>query len=127
MVLNTNLFCSYNVILSLLRKFGLIMEYRKMEVFHFSRSHGVFNPPFLDLMPLGGPILYSKNTWCYLGFIFDQKLLFQQHINFYANKTISTIKYIKMLENSSRGLTPIQKRHLFRYYVLLIVLYSFQL
>ena len=75
-VLNVNLFCSYNIISSLLGKFGLIMKHRKTEVFHFSRSHRVFNPPSLDLMPLGGPILYPKNTWHYLGFIFNQKLLF---------------------------------------------------
>jgi len=36
-VLNTNIFCSYNVISSLLRKFRLIIEHRKTEVFYFSR------------------------------------------------------------------------------------------
>ena len=38
---NTNLFCSYNIISSLLMRFSLVVEYRKTEVFHFSRSHGV--------------------------------------------------------------------------------------
>ena len=38
------------------------MEHRKTEVFHFSKLHRVFNPSFLDLTPLGGPILYPKNT-----------------------------------------------------------------
>ena len=75
-VLNTNIFCSYNVISYLPGKFGLIMEHRKTEVFYFSRLHEVFNPPSLNLIPLGGPILYPKNTWCYLGFIFNWKLLF---------------------------------------------------
>jgi len=79
-------------------------------MFHFSRSHGVLNPPPLDLMPLGGPILCPKSTWHYLRFIFDQKLLFQQHIDFYTNKTILTIKCMKILGNSLRGLVPIQKR-----------------
>ena len=29
---------------NLLDKFGLVIEYSKTEVFHFSRSHGPFNP-----------------------------------------------------------------------------------
>ena len=40
-VYNMNLFCSYNVISSLLGKFRLIIEYGKIEMFHFSRSHSV--------------------------------------------------------------------------------------
>ena len=126
-VSNMNIFCSYNIILSLFRKFRLTMEHRKTEVFHFSRSQGVFNPLLLNLTPLEGPILYSKNTWCYLGFIFDWKILFCQHINFYAIKAISTIKCMIMLGNSSRRLIPIQKRCLYRCCILLITLYCFQL
>jgi len=30
---NSNLFCSYNVMSSLLKQFGLVIKYRKMEVF----------------------------------------------------------------------------------------------
>jgi len=37
-VSNANLFCSYNIVSNLLTKFGLVMEYRKTEVFHFSRQ-----------------------------------------------------------------------------------------
>ena len=125
--MDANLFCSYNVIFSFLTKFGLIIKYRKTKVFYFSRSQRVFDPPSLNLTSLGGLILCPKNTWYYLGLISDQKLSFQQHIDFYTNKVISTIKYIKMLENSSKGLDSIQKRHLYRCYILFIVLYSFQL
>ena len=35
--LNVNLFCSYNVISSLLMKFGFVVEHGKTEVFHFTR------------------------------------------------------------------------------------------
>jgi len=103
---NSLLFCSYNITSSILGRFGLIMEYRKIEVFHFSRSHGVFDPPLLDLSVLGGPILYPKSIWKYLGFIFDRNLSFWQHINFYANKAISTVKCMKILRNSVQGLNP---------------------
>ena len=66
--LNVSLFYSYNVISSLLTKFSLVVKHGKTEVFHFTRLHGAFNPPPLDLTPIGGPILLSKNTWQYLGF-----------------------------------------------------------
>jgi len=124
---NTNLFCCYNITLSLLMKCGLVVEHEKTDIFHFSRSHGAFNPPPLDLSSLERPVLLPKETWRYLGFIFDYKLTFRSHIDFYANKAISTIKCIKLLGNSSRGINPLQKRRLYRYYILLIMLYSFLL
>jgi len=98
---NSHLFCSYNVMTKLLKKFGLIVEHSKTEVFHFNKSHGVFNPPPLDLMPIEGTILWPKNTWKYLGFIFDRKLSFHQHVNFYSNKVMSTVKCMKILSNSN--------------------------
>jgi len=61
-VSNSWLFCSYNIMTNLLDKFGLIVEHSKTEVFHFSRSHGPFNPPPLDLSPLGRLILSPKNS-----------------------------------------------------------------
>ena len=73
---NSNLFCSYCVMSHLLEQFSLVIKYGKTEVFHFSRSHGVFYPLFLDLSILGEPILHLKETWYYLGFIFDRKLSF---------------------------------------------------
>ena len=56
-------FCSYNIISSLLDQFGLVIEYGKTEVFHFSRSYGFFNSPLLDLSPIRGPVLFLKTTW----------------------------------------------------------------
>jgi len=68
---NMNLYCSYNVISTLLMRFGLVVEYGKTEGFYFSRLYGAFNPPPLDLTLLGGSTLLSKTTWQYLGFFFD--------------------------------------------------------
>ena len=59
---NMNLFCSYNLISSLLTRFSLVVEHRKAEVFHFSRSHGAFNHSPLDLTAIGGPILLPKTS-----------------------------------------------------------------
>ena len=113
--------------LILLSKFGLQVEHSKTEVFHFSRSYSSFSPPPLDLSSIGGPLLIPKDTWKYLGFIFDRKLYFHKHINYYANKAISTAKCMKILGNSTRGLNPQQKCLLYRSCALYIALYGFQL
>ena len=126
---NIHLFCSYNVLSKLLDNFGLIIEHAKTEIFHFNKSHGIFNPPPLDLSPIGGPTLRPKDTWKYLGFIFDRKLMFHQHIDHYLNKAILTVKCMKLLGNSSssQGINSIQKQQLYRCCILPIALYSFQL
>ena len=126
-LLNTHLFSSYNVALIILLKFGLQVEHSKTEVFHFSRYHSTFNPSPLDLSSIGGPLLIPKDTWKYLGFIFDRKLCFHKHINYYANKAISIVKCMKILSNLTRGLNPQQKHLLYRSCALPIALYGFQL
>ena len=56
-VSNSQLFCSYNILSKLLISFGLVIEHSKTEIFHFSKSQGVFSLPPLDLSLLGGLIL----------------------------------------------------------------------
>jgi len=124
---NSQLFCSYNILSNLLISFGLVIKHSKTEIFHFSRSQGLFNPPPLDLSPLGGPILRPKDSWKYLDFIFNCKLAFHKHIDHYANKAISTVKCMKLLGNLSRGINPFQKCLLYRCCILPIALYGFQL
>ena len=60
--LNSNLFCSYQIISLLLEQFGLAIEHRKTEVFHFSSTHSIFNPSLLDLSILGGSMLQPKKN-----------------------------------------------------------------
>jgi len=121
---NTNLFCSYDIISSLFSQFGLVIKHDKLKVFHFSRLAKKIN---LDLCSLKGLILYLKDIWCYLEFFFDKKLSFCQHIYYYANKALSTIKSMKMLGNFTRGLSLTHKQLFYRMCVLLIALYRFQL
>ena len=61
-ILNSQLFCSYNVLSNLLTDFGLVIEHGKTEIFHFTRLHGEFNPPPLNLSPLRGPVLCPKDS-----------------------------------------------------------------
>ena len=56
-ITNSHLFCSYNILSKLLDSFGLVIKHSKTEIFHFSRSQGVFNLSPLDLSPLREPIL----------------------------------------------------------------------
>ena len=126
-VSNSHLFYSYNIVSSILDKFGLVLEHGKMEVFYFSRAQETFNSSSLDLSMISGPILKPKDTWGYLGFIFDRKLSFHQHINFYANKAVSTVKCMKILGNSIWGLISQQKQLLYKSCILPITLYGFQL
>jgi len=59
---NSHFFCCFNIFSNLLEKFSLVVEHSKTEIFHFNRSHSPFNPPLLDLFPLGGSILCPNNT-----------------------------------------------------------------
>ena len=124
---NYHLFCSYNIMIILLEKFGLIVEHFKTEVFHFNRSQDSFNLLPLNLSPIGGTVLWPKNMWKYLGFIFDRKLFSYQYVNFYFNKAMSMVKCMKILSNSNWSINPIQKCLLYRTCVLPIALYGFQL
>jgi len=47
---------------SLLMRFGLIVEYGKTEVFHFSRLQEAFNPSPFNLSAIEEPILLSKDS-----------------------------------------------------------------
>ena len=98
---NALLSSSYNIASNLLSKFSLIIEHSKTNIFYFSRSRRMFNPPSLNFSFLRGPTLHPKDTQRYLGFIFDRNLSFQQYIDFYANKIMSTVKYMKILGNST--------------------------
>jgi len=60
-IFNTRLFSSYNIASKLLSKFGLLVEHSKTKVFHFSRSHGAFNPP-LSIYHLLAALCLSQRT-----------------------------------------------------------------
>ena len=124
---NSILQSSHSIISSLFENFGLIIEHDKSEVFHFFRATKKSELPLLDLSPAGSSILNPKDVWQYLRFFFDKKLSFRYHTHYYANKAISTINSIKMLGNSTRGLSPVHKYLLYRTCVLPITLYELQL
>src|SRR3712207_3843432 len=52
---------------------------------------------------------------------------FRKHVEFYCTKALTTVKAMAMLGNSSRGITPLQKRLLYRSCVLPLATYGSRL
>ncbi|CAA7270835.1 unnamed protein product [Cyclocybe aegerita] len=65
-----------------------------------------------------------KAFWRYLGFYFDRGLTFQEHVRYYATKAFTTVQAMRMLGNSTRGLSPKQRRLLYRSCVVPIATYA---
>jgi len=105
---------------------GLIIEYSKTELFYFTKDRHPPNPS-IDLLLVEGSIISPKPIWRYPGLYFDCRLNFNYHMHFYVTKCLFTLSTMKILENSSRGLLPIQKHLLYRTCILPIALYGFQL
>ena len=120
------LYSSYRVVTDLMVTFGLVMEHDKSEIFHFSRAHNDLNPE-LDLSAISALTLKPKTYWRYLGFYFDRRLFFKEHVQYYSTKALFTVKAMGMLGNSTRGLLPLQKHLLYRSYVVPIATYGFRL
>ncbi|CAA7270785.1 unnamed protein product [Cyclocybe aegerita] len=86
--------------------------------------------PLLDLgyaLHAGATPLKPKTYWRYLGFYFDRGLTFHEHIRYYATKAFTTVQAMRMLRNSTRGLSPKQWCLLYRSCVVPIATYSYRL
>ena len=116
--------------------FGLLFEDSKTELFHSrpymtqSRGKRIFNgnlPSCTIRGPTGDPItICPSKRWCYLGSIFDLYLKYSPHVDWWTNKAHSTLRAMKMLSNSVRGLTPSNKRRMYLTVVLPVLTYGFQ-
>jgi hypothetical protein len=114
---------------NLLTEFGLVLEHDKSELFHFSRKPGDENPSLnLSYQPYteGNP-LKLKAYWRYLGFYFDRKHSFKEHVQYYSTKALTMVQAMGMLGNSNRGLLPMQKRLLYRTCILPMATYGYRL
>jgi hypothetical protein len=104
---------------------GLVMEHDNNKLFHFTRARtGWDRPinlgfaPFMDETPLK-----PNRFWHYLGFFFDRKLTFQEHVQYYTTKSYTTVVVMRMLGNSAWGLSPKNKWILYHACVLPIATY----
>jgi hypothetical protein len=96
-------------------KIGLVLEPAKTELMHFAPYlldrlgkpiyNGAYPAMDLGVAPFTGDTLLRPSlVWRYLGFFFDPKLSFSAHVDFYVNKALSTLKALRMLGNSVKGL-----------------------
>lgn len=116
----------------LFAKVGIIIEDDKSELFHFSKTRSpVADLPPVDLgfPPFTGttPLRQKGRFFRYLGFYFDMKLTFHQHVQMYANKALGKVTSLPMLGDSSRGLDAKNRRLLYRSCVLPIMTYGAEL
>jgi hypothetical protein len=119
---------AYGIMFDLLTEFGLVLEHDKSELFHFFRKPGDDNLSLdLGYQPYteGNP-LKPKTYWRYLGFYFDHKLSFKEHVQYYSTKALTMVQAMEMLGNSNRGLLPIQKCLLYRTCVLPVAMYGYR-
>ena len=120
---------TYPVLLHLFVAIGLVLEHSKTEYFIFDHSHSNYSPPIdLGYAPYTGKNILKPNLyWKYLGFYFDCKLLFHDHVHYYSTKALSSVKAMKMLGSSTQGLPPREKHLLYRSCVLPIATYGYHL
>ncbi|CAA7267775.1 unnamed protein product [Cyclocybe aegerita] len=108
---NVGLRKAYKIIYLLFVAFALVLEHDKTELFHFSCRRDAYNPSLdLGYAPhTGATPLKPKTYWRYLGFYFDRRLTFHEHVLYYATKAFTTVQAMRMLGNSTRGLSPKQR------------------
>jgi hypothetical protein len=85
---------AYGFVHNAFSSLGLVLEHDKSEAFHFSHAQRFSNPAIdLGFAPYGEATpLKPKPIWRYLGFFFDRKLLFREHVRFYSTKAFTTVK-----------------------------------
>ena len=106
----------YLSLLEQLHRLGLSAETDKLELMHF-RQRRKKDTGWSNTEPLGSSlhinseqgeklIIKAKTSMRYLGFYFDPKLSFREHIRFYTTKGMSVVATLSALGNSVRGLSP---------------------
>jgi len=73
---------------------------------------------------MGDTLLGPKLYWRYLGFYFDHKLLFWEHIHYYTTKALTTVQALGMLGNSNRGVLVAHKCLLYHTCMVLVATYG---
>ncbi|CAA7270631.1 unnamed protein product [Cyclocybe aegerita] len=105
---NVGLCKAYKIIYLLFIAFALILEHDKTELFHFLHCHNAYNPALdLGYAPhTGATPLKAKTYWRYLGFYFDRRLMFHEHVCYYATKAFTTVQAMLVLPQFS--LVPVK-------------------
>ncbi|KAF8651892.1 hypothetical protein AX14_008450 [Amanita brunnescens Koide BX004] len=102
---------------------GLFVDVEKTDLIHFpgfdmSRpgrklATASTTPIQMRNLQKGGAVttIKPKGLIRYLGFFLDSELSWNAHVTFYFNRAFSTLRALRMLGSSIRGLGTLQKRH----------------
>ena len=125
---------------TILATLGLFIDIEKTELIHFpgyDKSKSTRRLTSLPVQPgvrvksagVGHDSILIKPKPCirYLGFFFDSELTWNAHVTFYFNRAFSTIRALRMLGSSIRGLGTLQKRHSYQACVIPVLTYGLPL
>ena len=127
----------YLSLLDQLHRLGLSAETDKLELMHF-RQRRKKDQSWSQQEPLGPSlhitgeqgeklVIKAKPSMRYLGFYFDSKLLFREHMRFYTTNGMSVVTTLSALGNSVRGLSLQDKRCIYISNVISLMTYGAQL
>ena len=118
---------------------GLFIDVEKTDLIHFpgfnmskpSRKLTAASTAPMQMRDLqrGGMMttIKLKGLVRYLGFFFDSELNWNAHVAFYFNRAFSTLRALRMLGSSIRGLGTLQKRHAYQACALPVLTYGLPL
>ncbi|KAF8668547.1 hypothetical protein AX14_006143, partial [Amanita brunnescens Koide BX004] len=118
---------------------GLFVDVEKTDLIHFpgfdlqKPSRRLLAPSKLpvhmrNLQNNGAIVMIKpKEIIRYLGFFFDSELNWNAHVTVYFNRAFSTIRALRMLGSSIRGLGTLQKRHAYQACALPVLTYGLPL
>jgi hypothetical protein len=109
-----------------LKGVGLASDPEKAELQHHSwRRDGGYSPTITLPGPDGQSFtLAAKSTICWLGVLFDRKLMFDQHARHLTCRARTSVNGAQMLANTVRGLSQGHLRTLYRACVLPVLTYA---
>jgi hypothetical protein len=97
-----------------LAEVGLPIDKDKCEAMHFTRRRGLGSPVFRPTMPDGTRLhVTARETMRWLGFFFDRRLAWGQHVKIMCNRAHSKIKALRILSNSVSGMRLNNLRQLY--------------
>ena len=123
----------YHTCITWLTNAGLNAEPDKTELIYFTRhgEHAGHEPPPYIHLPLPSLNTYYRvlcsNTLRYLGFFFDHKLDWKQHVEVMCNRTHATLKALQILGNSICGLDHARWRLAYNAICLPVLTYGCQM
>ena len=125
---NTLLRRAYRDCWDWLHRAGLSIEPDKTEVIFFQNSHAAHpRPTHIWLADPSRNLEYrvdASNTVRYLGIYFDFRLSWKEHVHVMTNRARSTLKALRLLGNSIRGLDWANWRVVYNAVILPILTYA---